>query len=103
MLRNDNITPYTNFASSSKAKPVLVNAVDGAGVCKRGVTGNCEDRSLTATTMPVPDKRVSRGLVNPGVLLDDIPVDAGGATVWETAGKIPPSVAGLGRRVRCQS
>jgi hypothetical protein len=58
-----------------------------------------------ATSMPVVDESVLRGLLK---LKDDpaltsVLVEATGETAWETPGNIPPSTAGLGRFVRCQS
>ena len=55
--------------------------------------------------MPVVDESVFRGLLKPkdDPALTFVPVEAIGETAWETPGNIPPSTAGLGRFVRCQS
>ena len=73
--------------------------------------GGCDDPgnrlplSPTATTTPVLDVRVCRvplkpedRFVNPSLLEDEVV-----KTAWETAGRSPPSTAGLGLLVRCQS
>ena len=61
-----------------------------------------------AMTIPLVDTSVLRGLLKP----DDedvsgIPSVLGVMTVgyiaWQTAGRTPPSLAGLGRFERCQS
>lgn len=57
------------------------------------------------TTTPVVDESVFRGLLNPedNPVLTSVLVEGTGETAWETPGNIPPSTAGLGRFVRCQS
>lgn len=59
MFRKDSITPYTSFASSSNASPVLVKCGCPLGVALRD-TADC---SPTATTTPVADSKVFRGLL----------------------------------------
>ena len=58
-----------------------------------------------ATSIPVVDESVFRGLLKPkdDPALTSVLVEATGETAWETPGNIPPSTAGLGRFVRCQS
>ena len=55
--------------------------------------------------MPVVDESVFRGLLkaedNPA--LTSVLVEGTEETAWETPGSIPPSTAGFGRFVRCQS
>ena len=60
---------------------------------------------LSATTIPVVDESVFRGLLKPedSAALTSVLVERTGETAWDTPGKIPPSTAGLGRFVRCQS
>ena len=58
-----------------------------------------------ATSMPVEDESVFRGLLKPkdDPALTPMLVEATGETAWDTPGNIPPSTAGFGRFVRCQS
>ncbi len=88
------MTPYTSLASSSNERPVLVI---GLSVAEIGVwrSGDGCSISLTATTTPELDESVFRGLARLS------PPRA--ETAWLTAGRRPPSTAGFGRRVRCQS
>jgi hypothetical protein len=104
MLRNESTTPYTSFASSSKGS-ADVSGFEAVGVsCRESVCWF----SFTATTTPLLDNSVLRGLLNPddevvsGFLstLCDVKV---GYIAWQTAGRTPPTFAGLGRLERCQS
>lgn len=63
MPLRENITPYTNFASSSKVS-VLIGAPDFAGVGGALRFGLEEEVSPTATTKPDVVIRVFLGLVN---------------------------------------
>ena len=56
-----------------------------------------------ATTIPVVDESVFRGLLKDDPALTSVLAEATWETAWETPGNIPPSTAGLGRFVRCQS
>ena len=95
MLRKDKMTPYTSFASSSN-----VRAFDfWASGCGWAGVGSWP----MATTKPVEEERVLRGLVNVE-FVDAAVSTACGATARDTAvGMPPPSTAGLSGRVRCQS
>ena len=53
--------------------------------------------------MPVVDESVFRGLLKDDPGLTSALVEATWETACETPGNIPPSTAGLGRFVRCQS
>jgi len=95
MLRNDKMTPYTSFVSSSNGRALDFGPSSGA-------CGGVEASSPMATTNPVVEERVFRGL--PKVELFAVDVSAArGATARETAFRIPPSTAGLRYLVRCQS
>lgn len=93
MFLSDRTTPYTSFVSSSKGRVFDL-------ACSTGFfTGGS---SPTATTRPVVEDSVFRGLVNAdgvGVALSC----ARGETAWETAFKMFPSPARFGCLVRCQS
>lgn len=78
-------------------------AAGGAGVCNKGVTGDCAVASFMATTIPVLDERVFLGLLKPDGGPAMVSTGFGGDTACETAGRMPPWTAGLGRRVLCQS
>ena len=101
MLRKDRTTPYTSFASSSNG-----SAVDDA--CWAFVPEAWLEpwagrfASFVATTTPVLDERVFRGLLNPDAGASATAAGAG-VTARDTACKIPFSVATFGRLVRCQS
>lgn len=53
--------------------------------------------SFIATTIPVDDERVFRGLPNAEALKAIFSGAAAGVTAWETAGNMLPSAAGLRR------
>ena len=73
-------------------------------VCGWGEAGSLIVPSFKATTIPVVEERVLRGLLYAdGDVLPSTVVEGTGETAWETATRIPPSTAGLGRFVRCQS
>lgn len=55
-----------------------------------------------ATTNPVVEERVFRGLLKEELFVVDVST-ACGATARETAFRIPPSTAGFRYFVRCQS
>lgn len=55
-----------------------------------------------ATTKPVVEERVLRGLLKVELLAEEVSTVCG-ATARETALRIPPSTAGLRYLVRCQS
>lgn len=96
IFRRDMTTPYTSLASSSKGSPVSL-FVDGTCALGCGF-------SFTATTIPVLDDSVFRGLLKAEILLvlstwlTDV-----GATDCDTAGKVPPGAAGFGLLALCQS
>ena len=105
MLRRDRTTPYTSLASSSNGR-----AVDGACWAFVVVEAWLEEiwvgkfGSFVATTTPVLDERVFRGLLYPGSAAGASAAAAGaGVTARDTACKMPFSVATFGRLVRCQS
>jgi len=81
---------------------VLDKAAVGADTGE-GVAGDCTVASLIVTAIPALDESVLRGLLK----LEDGPLVVsagfGGETACDTAGRMPPSTAGLGRRVLCQS
>ena len=83
----------------------MLEAADGAEDCSRGAVGNSFEFSFMETVIPVVDDSVFRGLLNPedNPELASVLVAGTGETTWETPGNIPPSTAGLGRFVRCQS
>lgn len=55
-----------------------------------------------ATTKPVVEERVFRGLVKVELFVEEVST-ACGATAGETASRTPPSTAGFRYFVRCQS
>lgn len=98
---NERTTPYTSFASSSNGSPVgcccCASVVEvGGGVDRAGF-------SLEATTIPVDDDRVFRGLLKADTLTLTFSAIVAGEIARETAGSRLPSTAGRGRFVRCQS
>ena len=96
MLRNDKITPYTSFASSSNGRALDFGPSGGA--CE-----GTEESWPMATTNPVVEERVLRGLLKVESFAEDVST-ACGATARETALRIPPpSTAGFRYFVRCQS
>lgn len=119
MFLNDNMTPYTSFASSSNGSPVEVNAWmfcctallgttlwrSGLDCC--GVFGALgESMSFTATTTPDEDDSVFLGLLNgvPAAVVAALEAAGLKVTARDTPGMMPPpGTAGLGRLVRCQS
>lgn len=95
MCLKESTTPYTSFASSSK-----VSVFD---FCPSTVGPSTnEGSSPTATTAPVVDERVFLGLLNVDEEAAVAPT-VRGATARDTASRMPPSMAGLGCLVRCQS
>ncbi|KAF5354656.1 hypothetical protein D9756_005334 [Leucocoprinus leucothites] len=62
---NERTTPYTNFASSSNGSPAFI--VDGCCATESGGADRA-GFSLDATTIPVDDDSVFRGLLNVEVL-----------------------------------
>lgn len=98
------MTPYTSFASSSKGRPVFCCDMDAVADCDSAGPDVWDIISFTATTTPELEDSVLRGLLN----TDEFPAftsckEGLGETARETAGRIPPSTAALGRFVRCQS
>ena len=91
MFRNDKITPYTNFASSSNGNADIEVDMFCAG-----------SSSPTATTIPEDDCSVLRGLPY-DVAFIEISPGCRYAIARETAGRMASFGAGLGRFVRCQS
>lgn len=118
MLRSERTTPYTSFASSSNVKDVLDDCpwpcpepcVElGGAVAAAATRGGLGASSLTAMTMPVDERSVLRGLpyveLRPSSVCESslsLSLDRGLMAAL-TAGRIPPSRAGRGRVVRCQS
>lgn len=93
MLRNDKMTPYTSFTSSSNGRVFDF----GASGCAWTTA------EASATTRPVVEERVFRGLDKAELCVVDVST-ACGATARETAmGTPPPSTAGFKGFVRCQS
>lgn len=102
IFRRESTTPYTSLTSSSKDKPVLDIPTGDGGACSNGETVDWAFISLTATTTPEADVKVFLGLeyiVN----VEELVSAAGATTACETAGRMPLSTAGFGRRVLCQS
>jgi hypothetical protein len=107
MLRREYTTPNTSLASSSNGSAVedadAAGCASVAAVWSSGGGGDAARLSCTATTTPETDESVLRGLLNaeppapPSAGADAAPI------ARETAGRSPPSAAGRGRRVRCQS
>jgi len=96
IFRKERTTPYTNFASSSNGNPADDCSGGGGGafcIIERGA-----DSSFTAITTPLVDDSVLRGL---GVAT--LFASLNWVTARETPGSMPPSTAGFGRLVRCQS
>lgn len=98
MFRSEKTAPKTSLASSSNGNTAIdVVVAELAGIWSKLGGG---DEGLVATTIPDTDERVFRGLLN-GVPAS---VAAGVAAIaLDTPGSIPPSPAGRGRFVRCQS
>jgi hypothetical protein len=96
MLRSDKMTPYTSFASSSNVRAFDFGVSSVA--CVRVKDGS----SAVATTNPEFEERVFRGLLKVEKFAAEVSASCG-ATARDTALRMPPSTAGLGRLVRCQS
>ena len=107
IFRKEMMTPYTSLASSSKGKPVLVTPGGCWATAGEAVGGRSGDRaSFTATTTPEVDRSELRGLPKAAAraLLEAASAAEAEADIEaQTPGIRPPSAAGLGRRVRCQS
>ena len=95
MLRKDKMTPYTSFASSSKGRAFDFGPSGG------GCEGT-EESWPTATTNPVVEERVFRGLLKVELFAVDVST-ATGETERETPFRMPPSTARFRCFVRCQS
>lgn len=96
------MTPYTSLASSSKARPEE-EFWGGVPAEEEGSKAPVEPprraSSFMATTTPVVDANVFRGLL----YADGRSEGGWGSTERETPGRRLPCAAGLGRLDRCQS
>lgn len=108
-FRSERTTPYTSFASSSKVSIALCCGCTcdcgGGGECARGGgSGVRGASSLTATTTPVAELSVLRGVDHGAAPFASAAGSSGfGKTAAETAGRRPPSTAVRGFLARCQS